>query len=107
QKAFEDAKLVHEFECRGMNRVAAEVAQKIRVLLEHGDVDAGSGQKQAQHHARWTAAGDGTGCGNCLHVSPTRNEAQSMPSDDNCGSPAKKDHTAGPAIVMSSWPFRK
>ena len=33
-----------------MDRVAAEVAQEVRVLLQHDDIDAGTGQKVAGHH---------------------------------------------------------
>ena len=39
-------------EGRGMNGVAAKVAQEVGVLLEHDDVDAGARQQEAEHHAR-------------------------------------------------------
>ena len=41
-----------------MDRVAAEVAQEVGVLLEHHDVDAGARQQQAEHHAGRPAADD-------------------------------------------------
>jgi hypothetical protein len=41
-----------------MDRVAAEVAEEVRVLLEDDDVDAGAGEEQAQHQARRTTARD-------------------------------------------------
>src|SRR4029079_11770538 len=44
-----------------MNRVAAEVAQKILVLLEHDDVDARTRQQEAKHHPGRPAARDATG----------------------------------------------
>ena len=59
QEIVENAELVHDLERRGMNGVAAEIAQKIGVLLQHHDVDAGAGQQEAQHHAGGTAAGNG------------------------------------------------
>ena len=50
EKFLQQPQLVHHFQGRGMHRVAAEIAQEILVLLQHGDVDAGAGQKKAQHH---------------------------------------------------------
>ena len=43
QKVIEDTQFVHHFERRRMNGVAAEVAQKIGMLLEDENVDAGAG----------------------------------------------------------------
>ena len=51
RKALEQAELVHHLERRGMEGVAAEVAQEVGVLLEHGDLDAGAREQQAEHHA--------------------------------------------------------
>ena len=41
-----------------MDRVAAEVAQEVGVLLQHDDVDAGAREQEAEHHAGRPAAGD-------------------------------------------------
>ena len=41
-----------------MHGVAAEVAEEVGVLLEHGDVDALLREQQAEHDARRAAAGD-------------------------------------------------
>jgi hypothetical protein len=41
-----------------MNGVAAEVAEKIGVLLEHYDVNRHARKKETQHHARWSASND-------------------------------------------------
>jgi hypothetical protein len=41
-----------------MNRVAAEVAEKVGVLLEDDDVDSHARQKETQHYARWPASHD-------------------------------------------------
>ena len=42
QEPVEEPKLVHQLERRGMNRVAAEVAEEIGVLLQHHDANAGA-----------------------------------------------------------------
>ena len=61
EKRVEQAKLVHDLQGRGVDRVAAEIAQKIAVLLEDDHLDPGAGQQEAQHHSGRTAAGDRTG----------------------------------------------
>ena len=43
-----------------MHGVAAEVAEEIRMLLQHHDIDAGAPQEIAEHHARRSAADDAT-----------------------------------------------
>ena len=58
EELIEQAELVHQLERRGVDGVAAEIAQEIGVLLQHHDVDAGAGQQKAQHHAGRAAAGD-------------------------------------------------
>ena len=63
EELVEQAELVHHLERRGMDGVAAEVAEEIRVLLQDDDVDAGTRQQEAQHHAGRTAAGH-----HALHV---------------------------------------
>ena len=59
EELVQQAELVHHFERRGMDGVAAEVAQEIRVLLQHDHVDAGARQQEAEHHPGRPAAGDG------------------------------------------------
>jgi hypothetical protein len=41
-----------------MNRVSAEIAEEIGMLFEHLDVAAGSGEQQAGHDPRRSAAGN-------------------------------------------------
>ena len=60
QKSFEQAELVHYFECRRMNRIAAKIAQKIAMLLQHNHIDARSRQKITGHHSSGTSANDAT-----------------------------------------------
>ena len=43
-----------------MHGVAAEVAEEIRMLLQHHDIDAGAPEEIAEHHARRSAADDAT-----------------------------------------------
>jgi hypothetical protein len=66
-KVIEHAQFVHHFERRGMNRVAAEVAQKIGVLLEDQHVDAGAGEQQREHHPGGSATRDTATRGELLH----------------------------------------
>src|SRR5207302_3161235 len=58
QQALEQPELVHHLQRRGVNRVAAEVTQKIGVLLQHERAHAGAGEQQPEHHARRAAAGN-------------------------------------------------
>ena len=68
EEFIEQAELVHHLERRGMDGVAAEVAQEVGVLLQHHHVDAGARQQEAEHHAGGPAAGDAAGGGELLHV---------------------------------------
>ena len=52
EEIVEHAELVHDLERRGMDGVAAEVAQEIGVLLQHHDIDAGAGQQEARASCR-------------------------------------------------------
>ena len=63
EELIEQAELVHDLERRGMDRVAAEVAQEIGVLLEHHHLHAGAGEQIAQHHAGGPSSGDAAPCG--------------------------------------------
>jgi hypothetical protein len=60
QKAFEQAELIHYFECRRMNRIAAKIAQEIAMLLQNNHIDARSRQKICGHHPSGTPANDAT-----------------------------------------------
>src|SRR5437773_2319184 len=66
------ADLVHDLEGGGMDRVAAEVAQEVGVLLQHDHVDAGARQEQAEHHPGRAAAGDAAACRERPHATPRR-----------------------------------
>src|SRR5713101_7796312 len=73
QKVIEDTEFVHHFERRRMNGVAAEVAQKIGVLLEHENVDPGPREQKREHHPRGSATRDTAARGELFHgdsVSP-------------------------------------
>ena len=58
QEVVDQAQFAHQLERRRMNRVAAEIAEEVRMLLQHHDVDAGARQQEAEHHSRGPAAGD-------------------------------------------------
>src|SRR5262245_55930301 len=66
ERVFEQAKLVHDFERRGVNGVAAKVTEEVRVLLEHYNVDAGTGEKEPEHHSGRAASYDAAALGDCL-----------------------------------------
>ena len=58
QELVDQAELEHQFERRRMNRVAAEIAEEIGVLLQHHDMNAGARQQKSEHHPGGAAAGD-------------------------------------------------
>ena len=58
QEIFQKAKVVHRLEGRGMDRVAAKIAQKIRMLFENDRIDAGAGKEKPEHHPGGSAADD-------------------------------------------------
>ena len=51
---------MHGFKSRGMDRVAAEVAQEVRVLFENQDFDSRPRQEVSEHHPGGAAASDTT-----------------------------------------------
>ena len=61
QEVLQQPELVHDLERGRMDRVAAEVAQEVGVLLEHEDLDACVGEEQPEHHPGRPSAGDATG----------------------------------------------
>lgn len=58
QQIIQQLELMHHLQCRGMDRVPAEVAEEIGVLLEHDDRHSGAGQHQAEHHPGRPTADD-------------------------------------------------
>ena len=58
EEAIEHAELVEDFHGRRVDRVAAEIAEEIGVLLENADPAPGAREKEAGHHARRPAADD-------------------------------------------------
>ena len=58
QELVDQAEFEHQFERRRMNRVAAEIAEEIGVLLQHHDMNAGARQQESEHHPGGAAAGD-------------------------------------------------
>ena len=60
QELIQNAEFIHDIERGWMDRVAAEIAQEVRVLFEHENVHALARQKKAQHHAGGTASRNAT-----------------------------------------------
>src|ERR1044072_9930297 len=56
EKLVEHTQFVDHFHRRWMDRVAAKVAQKVGVLLEHDDGGAGAREEHAERHSRGPAA---------------------------------------------------
>ena len=52
EKLVEQSQLVHHFQSRRMNRIAAKIAQEIAVLFQHQDFDAGARQQIARASCR-------------------------------------------------------
>ena len=57
----QQAELMHELQRRGMNGVAAKIAQEVGVLLQHHHRHAGARQQKAEHHAGRSPAGNAAG----------------------------------------------
>ena len=60
QELVQQAQLVHELQCGGMDGVAAEIAQEVGVLLQHDHVDAGAREQKAEHEPARPAADHAT-----------------------------------------------
>ena len=60
-EALAEAELVEQGEGGGVHGVAAEVAQEVGVLLQHGDLDARAGHEQAEDHPGRSAPDDEAG----------------------------------------------
>ena len=60
EERVEQPELVHDLQGRGMDGVAAKVAEEIGVLLQHEHIDAGAGEQESAHHAGRPSAGDDT-----------------------------------------------
>jgi hypothetical protein len=75
EKALEKAELVHDLERGWVNRIAAEIAQEVRVLLENYNMDTSSREEESEEHPGGTSSDDATLGGNLLaHLAfPSRN----------------------------------
>src|ERR1700719_5076897 len=58
QELVEQAQFVHDLERRGVDRIAAEIAQEISMFFENENRDPGSGEQETEHHAGGTPAGN-------------------------------------------------
>ena len=58
KKAFEQPQLVEDFHRRGVDGVAAKIAEEVGMLFQNPDGDAGARKEQADHHPCRAAADD-------------------------------------------------
>src|SRR5206468_10815370 len=58
EELVQQAELVDELERRGMDGVAAEIAQEVAMLLQPDDLDPPARQQESEHHAGRPAADD-------------------------------------------------
>src|SRR4029077_4069894 len=75
EKFLEQAEFMHDLERRWMNRVAAEIAQEVGVLLQCRDIDAGSREEKSQHHPGGPAAHNAAARGERGHAPRRRSLA--------------------------------
>ena len=80
------AELVEHGQGRGMHRVPAEVAEEVAMLLQHRDLNPGTGEQQAQHEARRTPADDAT-----------RRPTENSPCDELCAATANPSQRCAPS----------
>ncbi len=80
QEVVEGAQLVHQLERRGMDGVPAEVAEEVRVLLQHEHVDARAREQVTQHHPRRTAPRDAAAHRDLVRHEPFRRAAAAIES---------------------------
>jgi phage head maturation protease len=58
QETLEHPQLIEDFHGRRVNRVAAEIAKKVRMLFQHDDAAPRAREQQARHHPGWSAPND-------------------------------------------------
>src|SRR5690349_18261506 len=58
EEAIEQPQLVEDLHRRGVDGVAAEIAEEVGMLFQNPDRDAGARKQQADHYPRWAAADD-------------------------------------------------
>jgi len=66
EKTLKKAQLVHDLERGWVNRIAAEIAQEVRVLLENHNLDACSRQEEPKEHSRRPSSDNAAFDGNLL-----------------------------------------
>jgi hypothetical protein len=66
QEVFQKTEVVHRFEGRGVDRIAAKIAQKICMFFENDRIHPGSGKEKPEHHPGWATADDAAAAGDCL-----------------------------------------
>src|SRR6266404_8770141 len=67
QKFIQQSKFVHDFQCRGMNRVAAKIAKEVSVFFQNDHVDTCTREQITGHHSRRPATHDHATSLGCIH----------------------------------------
>ena len=70
EELIEQAELAHELERRGVNGVAAKIAQEVAMFLQHHHIDAGTREQKAEHETARPAANNATSGGQLLYFCP-------------------------------------
>ena len=72
QQILEKSQFVHDLKRGGVDRVATEVSQKVRVVLQDENIDARAGQQQPQHDSSRTTTRDAAAHRHfaCSHADP-------------------------------------
>ena len=83
EELFEQAKVGHDLERGGMDRVAAKIAEDVRMFLKHHHLYAGTGEQIPKHHAGGSASGDAATSGGDLG----RHRSDSTIVSVNCSYP--------------------
>ena len=58
QELVDQTQFAKQLESRGVNRVAAEIAEEVGVLLQHHYIASRARKEEAGHHSRRTATGN-------------------------------------------------
>jgi len=68
QELLQQAKLVHQLQSGGVDRIATKIAQEVSVLLEHNDIHVRASQQKPEHHSGRPSADDAaSGLDRCVH----------------------------------------
>src|SRR5215472_18861864 len=109
QEFVEKPQFVHYFECRGVDRIAAEITQEIGMFLEDENRNPSPCQQKSQHHAGGAATRDAAADRNLgrIHRSPPGPAPPTPPERSDGGGNSRLDGWQGRKIdyVLGSFQF--